>query len=225
MLCQNGVDNMVAATHVVDDVDDAREREYSLLATLLSRSPDARMIERLTGLCGDDSPMGRAHAALGAATARTDAEKLEGEYFDLFVRLGTGGILPYSSYYLTGYLYGAPLARLRQTLQRLGLERTERQSEPEDHAAILFDLMAGIAGGKIAVPVGADRDIFQSHLAPWIGRFFADLEHAEPATFYACVGALGRTFMEIETEAFSLPPYSEDARTPVGRRKCDQLGT
>ena len=57
----------------------------------------------------------------------------------------------------------------------------------------------------MAVPLDAEREIFETHLAPWIGRFFADLERAEPAGFYARVGALGRTFVEIETTAFTLP--------------------
>jgi TorA maturation chaperone TorD len=43
------------------------------------------------------------------------------------------------------------------------------------------------------------------HLLPWIGRFFSDLERAEAADFYRRIGALGRTFMDIETEAFALP--------------------
>ena len=47
--------------------------------------------------------------------------------------------------------------------------------------------------------------IFEKHMAPWIGRFFADLEHAEAADFYRAVGTLGRVFMDIETEAFALP--------------------
>jgi TorA maturation chaperone TorD len=42
-------------------------------------------------------------------------------------------------------------------------------------------------------------------MAPWIGRFFADLESAEAANFYRCVGALGRAFMDIEAQAFELP--------------------
>lgn len=195
-----------SATRVIDDVDHARAQEYSLLATLLSRSPDAQMLERLARLRGDASPLGVAHAALGDAAAHADAEGVEREYFDLFVRLGTGGLFPYASYYLTGFLHGRPLARLREALQRFGIERTEVQSEPEDHVAVLFDIMASLAGGNIAAPIGADREIFENHLAPWIGRFFADLEQINPAGFYARVGALGRIFMEIETEAFALPP-------------------
>ena len=65
--------------------------------------------------------------------------------------------------------------------------------------------MAGLISGDIAGPVGADREFFEKHLAPWIRRFFVDLEHAKSAGFYARVGALGRIFMEIEAEAFAFP--------------------
>jgi TorA maturation chaperone TorD len=41
-------------------------------------------------------------------------------------------------------------------------------------------------------------------MAPWIGRFFADLENAKAADFYRRIGTVGRVFMEIESEAFAL---------------------
>jgi TorA maturation chaperone TorD len=50
-----------------------------------------------------------------------------------------------------------------------------------------------------------ERELFEKHLAPWMGRFFGDLEHAKHAEFYRHVGALGRLFLEIETEALGLP--------------------
>jgi TorA maturation chaperone TorD len=189
---------------VVDEVDRARAEEYALLATLLARSPEASMIGRLAWLRGDATPLGVAHGALGAAAARASAADVEREYFELFDGVGRGRLMPYASYYLTGSTYGRPLSRLRQTLRRLGIERAEGRSEPEDHAAILCEIMAGLAGGRLAVPAGAERDVFDNHLAPWIGRFFADLERAELADFYARVGALGGTFIDIETKAFRL---------------------
>jgi TorA maturation chaperone TorD len=190
---------------MVDDIDRAREQEYALLATLLSKSPDTGMIGCLALLRGDASPLGTTHTALAQAAAKANADSVKMEYFDLFDALGRGGLLPYASYYLTGSLYGRPLARLRETLQSLGIERTEHHSEPEDHAAILCEIMAGLAGGRIPAPVGTEREFFEKHLAPWIGRFFADLERLEWADFYARVGAVGRTFVDIETEAFTLP--------------------
>jgi TorA maturation chaperone TorD len=94
---------------------------------------------------------------------------------------------------------------VRGDLQRLGIAKAEDQCEPEDHAALLFEVMAGLIDGAYEAAAGADRDFFQKHIAPWITRFFADLECSKPAGFYARVGALGRVFMEIETEAFALP--------------------
>jgi hypothetical protein len=117
-------------TPQIDETDHARAREYSLLAALLSRSPDAQMIEHLVRLSGDATQLGAAHAALSAAAASINPEQIEREYFDLFVGLGRGELFPYASYYLTGYLYGRPLARVRETLKQLGLERTEDNRSP-----------------------------------------------------------------------------------------------
>jgi TorA maturation chaperone TorD len=188
-----------------DEVDLARAAEYSLLATLLLRSPDADLLSRIAELRGDASPLGFAHSALGKAAARTDAATTAREYFGLFVGLGRGELMPYASHYLTGFLHGRPLANLRQTLGRIGIERAETQTEPEDHAAILLEIMAGLASGEIAAPPGTDREIFGNHLAPWIARFFSDLEKSASVDFYAVVGALGRTFTEIESQGFLIP--------------------
>jgi TorA maturation chaperone TorD len=187
----------------VDEIDRARAQEYALLATLLARSPDRELLAGLARLQGDASPIGLAHAALGEVAMRTSEESVDREYFALFSGLGSGSLLPYASHYLTGALYGRPLVRLRETLQRLGIEKAPERREPEDHAAIVCEIMAGLAGGSIAAPAGADRDFFGAHLSPWIGKFFVDLERAEPADFYARVGALGRTFVEVEAGAFT----------------------
>jgi TorA maturation chaperone TorD len=188
-----------------DEVDAARAREYALLAALLVRAPDAAMLERLTKLRGDPTPLGVAHAALADAAQRTTADRLQREYFDLFIGVGRGELLPYGSYYLTGFLHERPLQRLRQDLVELGIERSDGNIEPEDHAAILCEVMAGTIDGRFDAPEGSDQRIFERHLKPWIGRFFADLERAETAEFYVPVGTLGRLFIDIETEAFALP--------------------
>ncbi|MGH6771151.1 MAG: Cro/CI family transcriptional regulator [Xanthobacteraceae bacterium] len=189
----------------IDEVDAARAQEYTLLAMLLSRAPDQALLDRLATLRGDPTPLGVAHAALSEAASRTSEERVEREYFNIFIGIGRGELLPYGSYYLTGFLHERPLARLRDHLMQLGIERAENQPEPEDHAAILCEVMAGLIGGRFAAAPGADRDFYERHLAPWIGRFFADLEQAEAADLYSKAGTLGRVFMEIETEAFALP--------------------
>lgn len=194
-----------SSRRIVDEIDQGRAREYALLATLLSHSPDSRLLSRLAGLRGDASPIGIAHTALGEAAGRANEEIVSQEYFALFAGLGQGQLLPYSSHYLTGSLYGRPLAQIRETLQRLGIEKAPGRSEPEDHAATLCEVMTGLVGGSIAAPAGADRDFFEQHLLPWIERFFVDLEGAETADFYRHVGSLGRAFIDIEAQALALP--------------------
>jgi TorA maturation chaperone TorD len=194
------------APGLLDEVDVARAQEYSLLSSLLAHSPDAQALGRLAELRGDESPLGLAHTALANAATRTNAEMAAREHFTLFVGLGRGVLLPYASYYLTGFLHGRPLAKLRQALKRIGIERINGQTEPEDHAAILLEIMAGLISGELPAPAGTDREIFDDHLAPWITRLFSDLEKSASADFYAVVGTLGRTFAEIETQGFLLPP-------------------
>lgn len=189
----------------LDEVDAARAREYALLATLLARAPGQVLLDRIADLRADPSTLGLAHAALAEAARQTTAERVEREYFELFIGLGRGELLPYGSYYLAGFLHERPLARLREGLAQLGIERAVGQAEPEDHAAILCEIMAGLASGKFPAPEGAARTLFEEHLAPWMERFFSDLEQAEAADFYRRVGTLGRVFMTIERQAFALP--------------------
>jgi len=187
----------------IDPVDAGRGQEYALLATLLSAPPSKRLLEKLAALTGDATPLGRAHAVLADAAVRAVPSQVEREYFDLFVGLGRGELLPYASYYLTGFLNERPLSRLRADLTKLGIERIANNSEPEDHAAILCEIMSGLADGCLDASPEAQRAFFDKHLSPWMGRLFADMESAGNARFYRAVGALGRTFIEIETEAFT----------------------
>ena len=189
-----------------DEVDVARAQEYGLLAALLRRAPGADLLARIARLRGDASPLGIAHAALAEAASTTGAERVEREFFDLFIGIGRGELLPYASFYLTGFLNERPLARLRDDLTGLGIARVESEAEPEDHAALLCEVMAGLANGRFGAPAGADGALFEKHLSPWIGRFFADLESAKSAQFYRYVGIVGRLFMAIESEAFALAP-------------------
>jgi len=188
----------------VDATDLERAREYALLSTLLIRAPSKILLKQLAQMGGDATPLGLAHAALGQATETVDAAQVEREYFDLFIGLGRGELLPYASYYLTGFLNERPLARLRDDLAQLGIERVESNYEPEDHAATLCEIMAGLARQDFPAPEDGQRNLFEKHIAPWMGRMFADMERADGARFYRHVGTLGRVFLDIEAEAFAL---------------------
>src|SRR3954454_24575746 len=187
----------------IDPIDAARAREYALLAALLSSPPPSQLLGEIAELRGDATPLGRAHAALAEAAWEAETDTVEREYFDLFVGLGRGELLPYASYYLTGFLNERPLSRLREDLAALGIERTENHFEPEDHAATLCDVMAGLADGRFSTTPELQRAFFEKHVASWMFRLFADMESAASARFYRSVGSLGRLFLEIEAEAFT----------------------
>jgi TorA maturation chaperone TorD len=188
----------------VDEIELLRSHEYNLLAVLLGRVPTNDVLERVAALRGDASPLGLAHIALAEHAARAGPNEVSREFFDLFIGVGRGELLPYASYYLTGFLNERPLAQVRGDLALLGVERADDQHEPEDHLAILCEVMAGLAAGRFEAGSGSERRFFERHLKPWAVRFFADLETAKSARFYRPVGTLGRVFFEIEAEAFAM---------------------
>lgn len=197
------------APGAMDPVDLARAREYGLLAALLARPPDAAFLDGLSRIGCDATPIGVAHGRLAASAASADPAAVAREHFGLFVGVGRGELLPFASYYMTGFLNDRPLAELRADLLRLGVERSKGVHDPEDHVAILCDVMAGLAARAFDVAPRAERAFFERHLAPWAGRFFEDLERAEGARFYRAVGALGAVLMAVETEAFGLDAAAE----------------
>ena len=136
----------------------------------------------------------------------TGPAKARAEFDALFVGLGRGEVLPYASYYLTGFLNEKPLAKLRRDMRALGIERSPTVFEPEDGIASLMEMMAGLIRGRFGAPatLARQRDFFATHVGPWAGHLFADLEGARASVLYAPVGAAGRAFMEIEREAFRM---------------------
>ena len=187
-----------------DEVDRARAQQYALLGALLVRAPNAETLAQLTRLQGTPTPLGLTHIALAEAAGAVSEAEARSEFFGLFIGVGRGELMPYASYYLTGFLQDLPLARLREDLGRLGLARAEKHYDPEDHIGTLCEIMSGLADGSLGLPGKEAKPFFARHLAPWAGRFFTDLEMSKTGKFYRAVGAVGRTFMEIEAEAFAL---------------------
>jgi len=188
---------------MVDEADRLRAQAYTLLAQVLARPPSAALLTAFAGLTGDATPLGRALDALAGAARSTSAEDAEREFNALFIGVVRGELVPYGSYYRAGCLNDRPLADVRGDLRVLGFERAPGVAEPEDHIATLCEVMAALAEGA---PLSTQQRFFDRHLAPWAGRFFADLEHAEAARLYRPVGAVGRLFLGIERDAFALIP-------------------
>lgn len=187
-------------------VDHLRVNVYRLLARALSRPADEAFLQLLAGLSGDETEMGSAFGALGAAASEATVKSAAEEYQDLFIGLGRGELLPYASYYLTGFLNEKPLARLRNDMVPLGIERDPAIKEPEDHAGALMDMMAGIIDGSFgsARPLATQKEFFDRHVHSWMPHFFRDLENAKAANLYRPIGRVGAVFMEIEKAAFEM---------------------
>ena len=184
----------------LDEIDAARADLYALLAHLLWQAPDAAMLRRLAIPVEGEGPLADARRALAQAAAQTDAMRLEREHFNLLIGVTGGEILPYASYYLTGFVHERPLADVRADLAKLGFVRTEGLSEPEDHIAFLFEIMAALIRDG-----GDDAAFFERHIAGWSQRLFADLARAESAQFYRSVAGLTAALIDLETQALALP--------------------
>lgn len=184
-----------------------RASVYELLANLLAREPDQTLITALAGLDEVDTSEGQVAMGwelLRQAAGKTDATAVRDEYFNLFVGVGRGELVPFGSWYITGFLMEKPVSVLRADLVDLGIERQEGIAESEDHIAGLCDAMALIirAGNEI----GFDRQqkFFRDHLEPWAGRFFTDLQTAKTSGFYRSVGFFGESFIEFEQQLLTM---------------------
>jgi TorA maturation chaperone TorD len=199
---------MTAQAHsiAIDPEDRLRADLYNFLGLLLARPADQMLLDQTAGLTGDDSDLGQAVAGLARVARVSKIKSVEREFNALFIGLGRGELLPYASYYLTGFLNEKPLAKLRQDMASLSVTRAQNVFEPEDSMAALMETMGGLIVGRFGqvVPLERQRMFFNNHIAPWATHFYTDLESAKNSVFYGSVGAVGRAFMAIEKEAFRL---------------------
>ena len=181
-----------------------RANTYGLLGALLARPPGQAMFDLLASMeIPSDDGLGAAWRGLESAAQRADVESVDDEYHDLFIGVGRGELIPYGSWYRTGFMMDKPLAVLRSDLAALGFERQDDVKEPEDHAAALLETMALI----VASPehgVDVQRRFFDHHVAPWMRALFADLQTADSARFYRAVGQFGDQFMAFEMQYLSI---------------------
>jgi len=196
------------ATEALDiaEEDALRAHTYNLLARLLARAPTRELLAVVRELKGDETPFGSALTTLGQAARKAGMDSIEDEYFQLFIGVGRSELLPYGSYYLTGFMNDWPAARLVDDMRKLGVVRAAEVKEPEDHIGALCEMMSGLITGAFGAPLDlmAQREFFETHIGNWAPTFFADLEAAKSAAFYMPVGTIGRLFMEIETEGFRM---------------------
>lgn len=195
-----------ASMDSIPEEEALRAQFYRFLARFLAAPPDAALLRLAADLKGDDSELGQALDALAGVAAKVTPAAASDEYQTLFIGIGRGELVPYGSYYLTGFLNEKPLANLRRDMADLGIARAEEVKEPEDHIASLCEIMAGLITGEFGKTndLKEQRRFFRRHILPWAGRFFEDLAAAKSAVLYAPIGTLGRLFVGIEETAFEM---------------------
>lgn len=185
---------------IIEQEQRYRASAYSLLAALLRAPPERALLDHVATLSPESDTksdeLSLAMAGLAGAAQKAHPADLEDEYNSLFIGLGKGEVVPYGSWYLTGYLMEQPLSDLRDDLRALGFERSPEVREPEDHAAAIFEVFSVM----ISDSVGLDRQqgFFEKHMKSWLPRFFADLEKAKSADFYGFVARFGVAFYGLE---------------------------
>lgn len=192
---------------VAQEQDQLRAGIWNLLGNLLLDAPGQELLE---ALCEIEDPedgvrdaMGEAWLTLRMAAQQAQPQPLALEYQDVFIGVGGGEVTAYASWYLTGSLMERPLIELRQELHKLGVEREERMSEPEDHAGVICQIMALVLT-DLECNFQQQREFFQRHIEPWLGRLFMDLQEASSASFYRAVGALGEEFLQLEERYYAM---------------------
>lgn len=207
----------ITAEAAPDDDDRLRAGTWALLAALLRQPPDIALLHSLAGIAGigaqeGGGALGAAWAGLRAAALRAVPAAVDDEYHVLFIGIGRGELVPFASWYLTGFLMEKPLGELRADLVRLGFERQPGICEPEDHIAALAEVL-GLLIGEGACSAQAAQAFYARHVEPWAGRFFADLEVAAAADFYRAVGRLGAAYTDFERQYGAMPLAPSLARS------------
>jgi TorA maturation chaperone TorD len=194
------------ATVALPDEQLRRAGVYSVLAALLRDAPNEAVLGFVGELEVDAANNGNelllSLNMLSLAARHSSSQALLDEYHALFIGLGRGELVPYGSWYQTGFLMEKPLGLLRADLAELGFARSDDVHEPEDHVAALFEVMA------MLIHEGTDIDrqqrFFQAHIGNWAERFFDDLGNASSAVFYRSVARFGQAFLAMENRYLSL---------------------
>ena len=192
------------------DEETARAEVYGLLSQLYYAPPSAELAAQLR-VAVTEAPVAGGfleepwRLLVGAARAMSDAQ-ITAEYVALFGGMTKPDVYLYGSHYLSGFLNEKPLARLRQALDALGLERAVSMSETEDHFAYLCEVMRYLIAGDDAAAANLTQQqmFFSQQMQPWVLTMCDALAQHPQARFYAALAAFTRAFVGVEVQGFDM---------------------
>jgi len=199
----------VTLQRAVPPEEAARGHFYALLAALLVTPPSSALLANIAAASPieGDPVLAKAWEGLVLASSAMDADAATFEYDELFAAVGKAPVSIYAGYYLGAPAINHPRVRLQAALAELGLARSGRVSEPEDHLGSLLEVMRVLvagAPGRPAASLADQKRFYQTYVGPAATEFFAALAVAQQANYYRHAAAVGAAFMALETQSFLL---------------------
>ena len=193
----------------LSEEDQGRADLYALLARLFYAGPDRALLESLArheNLFGaEELPLGRAWRALARAARDADPEALTLEYDSLFVGVGKAQVTPYCSHYLTPTGRERIVVALRDELRELGLARAGDSHEPEDHVAVLCEVMRHLVSlGSDDHAIGGQKQFFMRYISGAYIQLTDEILGAAATQFYKDVARVMRVFFDVESQSFEM---------------------
>lgn len=192
------------------DEETARAEIYGLLAQLFYQVPQPEMLAQMR-VAVTDAPVAGGFLEepwrqLVAAARQSSDEDIANEYNHLFGGVGKPEVYLYASHYVSGFLNDKPVARLRDDLKALGLDRHDSMSETEDHFSYLCEVMRYlIAGDDVTVAnLTHQRTFFANHIQSWTHNMTDTIGKHPKAKFFGALAEFTQSFLGIEAQGFDL---------------------
>lgn len=203
---------MQASESVAPDAEEqARANVYALLSRLFVAPADAGLLRGIASAdeSGNDAPaqdageFALAWRELMEAAGDIGETAVADEYHQLFVGTGRSEVSLYTGAYTARSSVDTMLVGLRGFLGEHGLQRRSGVNEPEDHIAMLFEIMRFLVDEQHAA-VEEQKRFFDQFIWPGgVPLCDAISEHSQ-AHFFRSVARFTKSFLFVEHDAFDM---------------------
>jgi TorA maturation chaperone TorD len=200
----------------LDAEEQARANFYALLARLFFAPADDRLLtsiatsndadEQSTGTAGSPEAEGSLDTAwrnLVNAAAIAGQDAVADEYDSLFVGSGRSDVSLYLGAYTARSSVDTKLVALREFLAEHGIQRQAAVHEPQDHVAMLFEVMRFLIC-EHPDEIEEQKVFFDQFI--WSGAIaLCDaISRHDRAQFFSQVAAFAKSFLLVEHDAFEM---------------------
>ena len=195
----------------LDAEEQARANVYALLSRLFVAPADSNLLRGIAsaddseneGQAQDSGEFALAWRDLMEAADNTGETAVADEYHQLFVGTGRSEISLYMGAYTARSSVDTTLVGLRGFLTEHGLQRRSGVNEPEDHIAMLFEVMRFLIDERHTV-VDQQKRFFDQFIWPGgVPLCDAISEHSQ-ARFFRSVARFTKCFLCVEHDAFDM---------------------